>query len=185
MGFFAITSEREVAGIRLLIPYTLMLLLFILNIVSFSFSLTGTIKAPLFLMAVYYWSIHRPTLIPAWLMFTAGVLVDFMTGLPPGLNALTFVTVQWFVSDQRRFLMGQPFFMIWTGFLIVDAASMFMQWCIFAIVNGYWPPIQPLGFSILLGAALFPAICILLRLSHKALPETGAAFIYKAKSRIP
>jgi rod shape-determining protein MreD len=162
--------EHFDTGARKLLPYSLMLLLLLLNSVHLPFSAGSDIKAPLFLIGLYYWSIYRPTLIPPWMAFTAGILADLLGGLPLGLNACVFVIVQWTISDQRRFLMGQSFVMIWFGFLLLCLFSSFAEWCIFGLMNMAWPSLKSLAFSILLGMALFPFISVILHWTHKILP---------------
>ncbi len=170
--------------VRLVAPYSLMLVLFVFSTISFSFPVGGSIHAPFFLMAIYYWAIYRPTLIPPWFVFAAGLMIDLLSGIDTvGISALVFVVVQWVVADQRRYLMGQSFLMIWIGFMIVSTAAMVMSWVVFGLLTGGWLPPRPLGFSILLGMALFPLVSILLNLTHKILPEPRNDFMLKAKSR--
>lgn len=184
MGYFSTWTERAEAGARLIAPYSLMLILFVLGTISFSFPLGESIHAPLFLMAIYYWAIFRPTLIPPWFVFAAGLMVDLINGIETvGISALIFVVVQWIVSDQRRYLMGQSFLMIWIGFVIVSSAAMFMNWLIFGILTGGWLPLKPIAFSIIFGVALFPLISILLHATHKILPEPPRNLMLKTKRR--
>ncbi len=113
MSSFSTLTERADIGLRISVSYIMIFLLFILSIVSVSHPFAGLIKAPFFLMTIYYWGIYRPTLIPAWLVFIAGCIMDFLSGFPIGLNAFIFLVVQWSVIDQRRFLMGQSFLVVW------------------------------------------------------------------------
>jgi rod shape-determining protein MreD len=183
MGYFSTGSERAEAGIRFVAPYGLMAVLLFFSIVSFTYPVAGAIKAPLLLMAIYYWAIFRPTLIPAWLVFAVGIFVDLMSGTDAvGASALVFVVVQWIVSDQRRYLMGQSFLMIWIGFILVSGVAGIAQWFVIGLLTG-WQPLKPLGFTILLGIALFPLISLLLHLTHKILPEPQTRYMLKAKSR--
>lgn len=184
MGYFSTWTERADTGVRLVAPYSLMAVLFVFNTVSISFPRTGSITAPLLLMAIYYWSIYRPALIPAWLAFIAGIMVDLLSGISTvGINALVFVIVRWVVTDQRRFLMGQSFLMIWIGFVIVSVVALLIQWLVFGLLGAGWLPFRPLGFSVLLGMALFPAISMLLHITHKILPDPQANYMMKAKGR--
>lgn len=184
MGYFSTWTERAEAGVRLVAPFSLMAVLFIFSAISFTFPVTGSVKAPLLLMAIYYWAIYRPTLLPVWLIFLAGLLMDLISNLPLGLTALVFVLAQWIVIDQRRYLMGQSFLMIWIGFAIVSAAVALIQWGLFGLLSGSrWPSPRPLGFSFLFGVALFPLISLLLHMTHKILPEARASLILKTKRR--
>ena len=159
---------------RMSIAYAFLALLFILNVVAVSFPLTGAVKAPLFLMAIYYWAVYRPRLLPPLVVFLAGCTMDLLSGLPVGMNALVFVAVQWVISGQRRFLMGQSFMMIWIGFAVVSIASVIVQWGLFGVLNLRWLPPDAFLVSGLFGIALFPLICIILHLIHKVLPVSQA-----------
>lgn len=183
MGYFSTWTERAEASLRLVAPYGLMLVLFICSVISIAFPSNNSMKAPFFLMAIYYWATYRPTLIPSWFVFSAGILADFITGLPLGLSALIYVVVQWLVTDQRRFLMGQSFLMIWIGFMIVSLAAGLIQWAVFGLVHYNWPSLKPLLFSVCLGVALFPLISILLHFTHKILPEVHGNITLKTKRR--
>ena len=158
---------------RRVLPYGLMAVLLGLNNIAVPFSLANDIKAPLFLMALYYWSVYRPTLVPPWLVFIFGIISDVLSGAPMGLNAGLFVVMQWLVTDQRRFLMGQSFVVVWFGFLFVSIIAAFVEWLLFGLVHFSWPSLQPKLFSVLLGFALFPPVCLCLHWTHKILPARG------------
>jgi rod shape-determining protein MreD len=158
---------------RRVLPYGLMVVLLGFNNIAVPFSLTSDIKAPLFLMALYYWSIYRPTLVPPWLAFLCGVAADVLSGGPMGLSACLFVLIQWLVSDQRRFLMGQSFVVVWIGFFFVSIIAALIEWLLFGLVHFNWPSLQPKLFSVLLGFSIFPFICLCLHLTHKVLPARG------------
>ncbi len=175
MSLFTTFTDHFESGARKFLPYSLIVLLLLLNCMSVPFVMGGGIKAPLFLMGLYYWSIYRPTLIPPWMAFAAGMVADLLGGLPVGLSAAIFVLVQWSISDQRRFLMGQSFVMIWFGFFLLSTFTGLLQWLVFGLINLHWPSIKPLFFSILLGQALFPLVNILLHWTHKFLPSGGGS----------
>lgn len=180
MAFFSTWSERADASWRMLSAYAMMAALLLLNIASITLPLTGVIKAPLFLMAVYYWAVYRPTLMPVWLVFLCGCVMDFIGGFPLGLNALTFVIMRWVGVSQRRFLMSQNFFMIWVGFALFSTVANFGQWVLYSLVTFSWVPLKAVFFTTLLGIALFPLICIVLHTTHKLLPAPARAFSLKS-----
>lgn len=170
-------AERLALLCRMLVPYALLAVLFILNIVPFNFIAGGSFKAAFLLMGVYYWSIFRPTLLPVWLVFVCGLLLDLLNFYPPGLNALIFVTVRWLVSDSRRFLMAQGFAMLWLVFGLVAAVSQSLQWLIYALLSHAFVPFLPVAASMGLAMALFPLVCIFLHMTHKALPNPPEKFV--------
>ncbi len=175
MSLYANFAERFESGARKALPYSLMAVLLFLNSVSVPLVAAADIKAPLFLMGLYYWSIYRPTLIRPWMAFIAGMASDLLGGLPLGLNASVYLLAQWVVTDQRRFLMGQSFVMIWFGFFILSLFTSFLQWLVFGFVNFLWPFPKSLGFSILFGMALFPLVSMALQWTHRILPAPARA----------
>ncbi|MBK6896916.1 MAG: rod shape-determining protein MreD [Alphaproteobacteria bacterium] len=157
--------------LRFSVAYLVIFLLFFVNVQGPSLLSASGLGAPLFLMAVYYWSAYRPTLVPLWFVFFMGLLLDLLSGAPIGLNALVLVMVRWLVTDQRLFLTGQPFLIVWIGFFLVSVATILCQWFLMGALNLYWPPVQQAGIMIGLGAALFPVVSILLHATHTVLPE--------------
>lgn len=169
-------TERLSVTARFGVSYILIALFFLLNITAFSLPYIGAIKAPLILMAVYYWSVFRPTLLPPWIVFAMGVLFDLISGFPVGIYALVLLVVRWLVSDGRRYLMGQPFVMMWVGFIVVSIGATFTEWLLFSAINMQWVSIHSAGVNMALGVALFPALIVVLHMSHKILPHNEHDF---------
>jgi rod shape-determining protein MreD len=163
-------------GLRLLMPGLLLMILFMLSVTALPLPHVGPIKPALLLMAVYYWSIYRPTMMPPWLCFVTGLLLDLLTGLPPGVNAVIFTLVQWIVRDQRKFLMGQPYITIWAVFILVAGLSGLAQWMLYGLVNMHWAPILPVVISLAATIFLFPAVTLFLIMVHRVLPHIQKSY---------
>lgn len=160
---------------RLSVPYSFMAILFVLSIVSVPYPLAAFFKAPLLLIAIYYWGVFRPTLLPPLLVFVAGLLYDVLTGMPYlGLSAILFLLCRMAIVDQRRFLVGQGFAMLWFGFCIVDVAYHLLQWGIFSALNAQWLYAKDFVSSLVLGFVLFPVVYLFLFLTHKFLPAPSS-----------
>ena len=156
--------------LRLIIAYALLLFLFLLNLTALPIPYAGLIKPHLVLMAVYYWSIFRPTLVPTWLCFVVGLLLDILSGMPTGLQAFILVLAQSLVRDQRKFLMAQPYISLWAIFGAVAAMAAGVQWLLFGLANEMqWPSLVPVGASVLVTLGLFPLVTMALIATHKFL----------------
>ncbi len=156
--------------LRLFIAYTFLLLLFLLNLTALPIPHAGLIKPQLVLMAVYYWSIFRPTLVPTWLCFVVGLLLDILSGMPTGLQAFILVLAQSMIRDQRKFLMAQPYISLWAIFGAVAAMAAAIQWALFGLANDMqWPALMPVAASVLVTMSLFPLVTIALIATHKFL----------------
>jgi rod shape-determining protein MreD len=157
-------------GLRLLVPMALLAVLFLLSVTALPVPHAGPVKPAFILMAVYYWSIFRPTLMPPSLCFFTGLLLDIMSGLPLGVNAIIFTLVQWIVRDQRRFLMAQAYVTTWAVFILVALGATFLQWGLYGLIRLHWSPVAPVLISAGATALLFPVVTFFLILSHRALP---------------
>ena len=156
--------------VRLFIVYALLCFLFLLNLTAIPVPYAGLIKPNLVLMAVYYWAIFRPTLIPTWLCFIVGLLLDILSGMPPGLQAFILVIAQSLVRDQRKFLMAQPYISLWAIFGVVAAMSAGVQWMLFGLANDMqWPALMPVATSVLVTTCLFPVVTTALIATHRML----------------
>lgn len=158
-------------GFRLLVPVALLGLLFLLNVTALPLPIVGPVKPALILMAVYYWSIYRPTLMPPFLCFLIGLTLDIVSYLPLGVNAIVFTLVQLIVRDQRKFLMGQAYITIWAVFAFVAFGATMVQWLLYGWVNGHLAPAIPVLISVAATILLFPVITLFLILTHRILPE--------------
>lgn len=172
---FDFNRGNVVALLRLAVPQLLLFVLLALNLMTLPIPYAGSVKPMLVMMAVYYWSIYRPTLVPPWLCFCVGLLMDILSGMPPGLNAFILVALQWLVRDQRRFLMGQPYITIWAVFGFVMTTTALIEWVLFGIAFG-WAPIIPVAAAVLLSLFLFPLVTLLLVFTHRMLPTASRTY---------
>jgi rod shape-determining protein MreD len=152
------------------------LLLLLLSTVSFAAPYISQVRPFLVLMAVYYWAIYRPTIMPPLVVFLMGLMLDILTYAPLGLNALLLVAVQWIVRGQRVFLTGQPFIMIWIGFGFTATLFASAQFLIYLMTTAGAPlPTQALVASTALTFALFPAASLVFVWLHRLLPHAARA----------
>lgn len=162
--------------LRLFAVYAVLVILFLLNIISFTTPLSLAIEIPFVLMFLYYWAVYRPNIMPPLLVFGLGLLFDLLSGLPLGVSAFIFLLQNLIVSDQRIFLAGQTFIVIWIGFTVVASLSLLVQWFLVGVMHMQLMPIIPVLLMILSGVIVFPFIVILLNITHRALPDVTDSY---------
>ena len=151
--------------------YLLMAVFFVLDIIALPSPFDVLMIIPFLNIGVYYWAAYRPALIPAIAVFILGLLVDIMAGTPLGLSAVLLVLVRWAVADQRAFLSGQSFPMVWLVFIVMNTAIVLLQWLVTGLVNLGWANIMSLSPQIIAGVIAFPPLCMIFHLVHKILPS--------------
>jgi len=137
-------------------PGAITLFVVLLGVVPLGMPFYGPIAPVLVLMPVYYWTVHRPDLVPFWLVFLAGAVHGVLTGAPLGLHAAVLLLCQALVMAQRRFLVGKSFFVLWWGFLTVAVIATTLEWLFFGLFLTAPMPPEPVAFRALLTTALFP-----------------------------
>ena len=141
---------------RNLSPLVLTLMLVILGMLPVHVEGIGVVLPALSLMAVYYWSIFRPDLMPVAAVFAVGLFQDILSGIPLGVHALVFVLVRTAVMSKRRFFLGHSFVTIWWGFALLGAGALALTWEIVSLLNGTLFNPSAVAFQYLLTLALFP-----------------------------
>ncbi|MDA0998296.1 MAG: rod shape-determining protein MreD [Proteobacteria bacterium] len=141
---------------RDLTPFALTFVLVIINAIPYHVPGFSRIAPTLPLIGVYYWAVYRPELMPAVAVFGIGILNDFLSGLPAGVSALTFLAVHWVTLAQRRFLSRKAFVIVWFGFAVVAAGALAMQWLVMSIYVGQLIEVRALFYHFAMTAAIFP-----------------------------
>jgi len=158
---------------RQLSPVLLTLMLVIINILPFPLPDFARVVPVLPLIAIYHWSVYAPELMPTPAVFVVGLLFDILVGAPPGLNALIFLVVYGIVSGQRRFLIGKPFHIVWSGFAVVAAFAGAVSW---VLTSAYYEHILNTEAFLVQGAitiGFFPVLdWLFLRWQRAFLEET-------------
>lgn len=110
------------------------------------------------LIAVYYWTIFRPDLMPAPAVFAVGLFQDVLSGTPLGVNALVLLLVFAVVFGQRRFFLGKSFLVMWWGFALVVVGALATGWMAFSGLEGAVLNPLPAIFQGTVTLAIFPVL---------------------------
>ena len=141
---------------RSLTPFVLTMILVMIILVPLPIPGYARVVPLLPLIGIYHWTIFRPDLMPAYAVFVIGVLLDALTGMPIGVNALTFLVVYGVVLSQRRFFVGKSFVILWLGFALVAAGQALMSWVLVSAYNVMLISPHALSFQYLLTLGCFP-----------------------------
>ncbi len=139
-------------------PAMITLFLVFFSLMPLNLPGSAIIMPPLALMAVFYWSIYRPDLMPAAVAFVAGLLFDMVSGGPPGLYALVFVVVQAVAASQRRFFLGKVFPVEWLGFCLVVMGTFLVLWALGSLYVGAVVKGSTIAIQALLTITLYPVM---------------------------
>lgn len=148
--------------VRAGIPFAITVLLILAAVLPYGLPKSSLAAPVLALISVYYWSVFRPELMPAGAAFLLGLMVDVLSGGPPGLNALVLILVHWAASGQRRALAGKSFAVGWLGYLLIAAGAAVINWFVASAFHATVIESVPLLLSHAIGAAAYPLVAIFL-----------------------
>ncbi len=153
---------------RRLFPFSLSVLLVVLSVVPVPIPGYALVAPAFSLMAVYYWAIHGPDLMPPVAVFVIGLLQDILTGAPTGVSAFVLLLVYAAMRNQRRPFLGKPFLVMWFGFVVVAPAATFVEWLVASAAIGKLIPSHPTVVALLLTLALYPWVTWLFAAGQRA-----------------
>lgn len=163
--------QRLDAWARYMTPAALTLLLALISVLPVQIPGFAVVGPGLVLMAVYYWAIYRPEVLPFALVFLLGLFHDTLTGSPLGLSALIYMLAYGLVAGQRRFFLGKSFGVVWWGFMLVAAAAESLRWLLVSIYFGVPVSPTPGMFAYLMTVAFYPLGTLAMAAVHRILPQ--------------
>ena len=104
-------------------PLALTLIFVLIKVVPLRLPAYAVIAPDLVLMAVFYWTVHRPDLLRSWGAFVVGLLDDILTGTPLGVSSLVLLLVHWTIIAQHRAFRGMSFALLWFSFALIAAGA--------------------------------------------------------------
>lgn len=153
---------------RSLFPFALTLLLVMVSIVPLRIPDLSPIVPSLGIIAVYYWVIYRPELMPGWAVFLLGLVQDLLGGGPLGIHALVFLLLVAAVGAQRRFLATGSFAFVWAIFLPVAAATFFLIWLLYCLNLDLLIDARSVTFQYFTTVAVYPCLAWLFAQAQRA-----------------
>ena len=91
-----------------------------------------------------------------------------MGAAPLGVGTLLLLLVYAIALSQRRLFFGQPFLVVWWGFMMIAAGAMSVGWILASLLAGAAIDPKPVIFAYLMTLALYPAIADLFARAQRA-----------------
>lgn len=151
--------QRLDLGARSALPFTTTLLCLFLGVIPWPLPFIGAVTPPLILIALYYWTVHRPDLFRPSMVFALGLLNDIINYMPIGISAILYLCVYQIILTQRRYFTRQSFFTLWMGFVIIVFITQILGWTMTSFYLSHWTPLFPIFMQTLLLCILFPLPC--------------------------
>ncbi|MCH8862400.1 MAG: rod shape-determining protein MreD [Proteobacteria bacterium] len=107
---------------------------------------------------VFYWIVHNQKAIPVLALFLLGLVEDFASGAPLGMNPMILIIVYVLLANQRRFFINRSFAVCWAGFAFIASAALAFSWLLESFYRGQPMPVGPLFLSLVVTIAAYPIL---------------------------
>lgn len=165
--------QRLDALARYLSPFAMAFLLVLVGSVPIRLPHLAEIGPNFALISVYYWAVHRPTVLPPFAVFVLGLMADFLGAAPLGVGTVVLLGVYAITASQRRFIVGQSFLWVWSGFMIVCAGSFAITWALTSLLAGTAVDPRAVVFTVGLNIAIYPAMGFIFAHTQRSLLPQG------------
>jgi rod shape-determining protein MreD len=119
-------------------PMALSLFVVLVSVVPLRIPEYARVAPDFGLMAVFFWTVHRPDLLRPWGAFVIGLFDDILTGAPLGLGALIFVLAHGALIAQHKVFRGKPFGLIWLSFGMIAMGAAIATYVAAVALAGVW-----------------------------------------------
>ena len=153
---------------RGLAPFTFTVLLIVIGMVPLGIPNFAPIMPALGVIAVFFWVVYRPDLMPAWAVFLVGLIQDLLGGGALGVGVFVLLVVYAAMAGQRRYLAQANFFLVWLVFLPVSAGAFALTWLFSSLIADVLLAPGPVTFQYLSTVAFYPCIAWLFLQAHRA-----------------
>ncbi len=154
---------------RHLLPFVLSLFLVLVDATPTRLPGFAAVTPQLPLIAIYYWAVYRPELLPPSVAFGLGLVNDIVVGTPLGVSSLVYLLIQGLTASQRRFFHGKSFLVAWWGFALVALGGLGLQWVMVSMIFARIIEVRAVMFEFLMTASFYPLLSWLFSRAQLAL----------------
>ena len=154
-------------ALRGLLPFATALLAVLVDLLPLPNSAPQSLAPSLTVCVFAFWTLFRPELMTPLATFVVGLVLDAAGGLPLGLTPLALLLVRAALLTGQRFLVAQPFVVLWGCFVLVALAVESVRWLVACLWWRQLLPVEPVLFQTCLTVATYPILSALLSRLHQ------------------
>jgi rod shape-determining protein MreD len=143
---------------RSLSPFAFTMVLVMIGMVPLKIPNFAPVMPALGMIAVYFWLVQRPDLMPAWAVFLVGLVQDLLGGGALGVSVFVLLVIYAVLAGQRRYFARSGFLLMWLIFLPVAAGAFFLTWSFNSLIADAVLDPGPATFQYLTTVAFYPCV---------------------------
>jgi len=108
------------------------------------------------IIPIFYWGMMQARDMPYWFVFSVGLLLDAVMGIPLGLTSLLLIFFLLLVHAQRKYFHKEGFVIKWGYFAILLATVSAANWVLLSFFILHSEPLLPAAIQWFLTMCLYP-----------------------------
>jgi len=130
-------------------------------------------RAGFVVASVFFWTLYRPSALPAPVVALLGVLLGLLGDAPLGLWAVLLLLEQAAIGVLRRLLLRQGFVIVWLTFAGFAVTITSLEWICRAVLDLTLLPTAPIMLQGAIAVLIYPLLAVPLSRAHAnaAAPE--------------
>tara|TARA_B100000686_G_scaffold335839_1_gene404939 strand:- start:219 stop:743 length:525 start_codon:yes stop_codon:yes gene_type:complete len=145
-------------GFQVTIPALITCILALLTVIPYGVPELNRAMPLLPLIAIFFWSIHCPSLYPIVISFFLGLLQDSLGGTPMGFSSAIYLAMHALVGYQHTFFHDKTFFVLWCAFSALTGLIVFLGYIILIIFHLALLPVTPILMQLFVTIAVYPLV---------------------------
>ena len=127
------------------------------------------------IVALYFWAIFRPMVLPVTIVFFLGLLSDFIGSGLIGFHAFLYLLIFVAAKSQRKLLRGQGFWGVWAFFMLVICGYHIGGWTLRGLILEHSPPdLRAWLIAVVTTTLIYPIVLPLLIRIDKRIKQSEA-----------
>ena len=134
MVFHPLNSQKP-SFIKALPIYFINLVLLLLSGQVVDVLAVDNVHVIVFLIAVFYWMVHMPSVMPLWFVFLGGLYIDFAVDSILGFHAFGLLVYVMVLNKVRRIILSQPVLYHFVIFALTTIIFELSRWLLLSLLS--------------------------------------------------
>jgi rod shape-determining protein MreD len=140
------------------LPLLFSFLMALIVFLPISVSFMPLVRPPLVFVCLFYFAVYAPEMLTVTEAFFLGLLTDFLSFSPLGLETFSMTLMYLLSYYQRRFLYTHSFPFLWSVFVVQAAGVLLLKWGLACLILKAWTPVVYDLMQWLLLCAFYPFV---------------------------
>lgn len=169
-------NQQKPPFFKAMIAYAVNLLLLFLSVRTLDFVSVDNVHVILFLVPLFYWTVHNPFILPLWFVFLSGLFIDLLTDGVLGLHAFAFLVYYLVLYRSRRIILSQPALYQYCIFILTAFGFEMLRWLLVSLLLWQGLSLFPSITAAVVNIICFPVIILFLKFTHRLVSDHGRSF---------